>query len=179
MKTRAQKEQEIAALNEEFKKSGNALVVSFQGVSVEKDWEMRKALREANLSYRVIKNTIGRKAVEGTPLESLKEQFVGMSAIAYSTNDPVSLAKVLSKYAKESDKIKFKAGVVEGRAINVKDIDALASMPSKEELISKLMFVLNSGAQRVASVINAVPRNLAIVVDQIAKQKGGEAEPQA
>jgi len=99
-----------------------------------------------------------------------------MSAIAYSQNDPVSLAKVLSKYAKESDKIKFKAGVVEGRAINVKDIDALASMPSKEELISKLMFVLNSGAQRVATVINAVPRNLAVVVDQIAKQKGGGAE---
>ena len=176
MKTREQKEQEIAALNEEFKQSGNALVISFQGLSVEKDWEMRKALREANLNYRVIKNTIGRKAVEGTPLEPLKNNFVGMSAIAYSQNDPVSLAKVLSKYAKESDKIKFKAGVVEGRAINVKDIDALASMPSKEELISKLMFVLNSGAQRIATVINAVPRNLAVVVDQIAKQKGGGAE---
>ena len=176
MKTREQKDQEIAALNEEFKQSGNALVISFQGLSVEKDWEMRKALREANLNYRVIKNTIGRKAVEGTPLEPLKNNFVGMSAIAYSPNDPVSLAKVLSKYAKESDKIKFKAGVVEGRAINVKDIDALASMPSKEELISKLMFVLNSGAQRIATVINAVPRNLAVVVDQIAKQKGGGAE---
>lgn len=176
MKTREQKDQEIASLKEEFKQSGNALVISFQGLSVEKDWEMRKALREANLNYRVIKNTIGRQAVEGTPLESLGDKFVGMSAIAYSPNDPVSLAKVLSKYAKESDKIKFKAGVVEGRAINVKDIDALASMPSKEELISKLMFVLNSGAQRVATVINAVPRNLAVVVDQIAKQKGGGAE---
>jgi large subunit ribosomal protein L10 len=176
MKTRAQKEQEIAILNEEFQQSGNALVISFQGLSVEKDWEMRKALREANLSYRVIKNTIGRKAVEGTPLEALKDNFVGMSAIAYSPNDPVTLAKVLSKYAKESDKIKFKAGVVEGRAINIKDIDALAAMPSKEELISKLMYVLNSGAQRIASVVNAVPRNLAIVVDQIAKQKSGGAE---
>lgn len=175
MKTREQKDQEIAALKEEFQQSGHALVISFQGLAVEKDWEMRNALRAANLNYRVIKNTIGRQAVAGTPLEPLKDSFVGMSAIAYSPNDPVGLAKVLSKFAKESDKIKFKAGVVEGRAIAVKDIDALASMPSKEELISKLMFVLNSGAQRIATVINAVPRNLAVVVDQIAKQKEGAA----
>jgi len=132
---------------------------------------MRKALREANLNYRVIKNTIGRLAVEDTPLESLKEHFVGMSAVAYSPNDPVGLAKVLSKFAKETDKVKFKAGVVEGRAIKVQDIAALASLPSKEELISKLMFVLNSGAQRLATALNGVPRNLVVVLDQIAKQK--------
>jgi large subunit ribosomal protein L10 len=94
-----------------------------------------------------------------------------MSGLAYSANDPVALAKVLSKVAKENDKVKFKAAVVDGKAIKVKDIEALASLPSKEELISKLMFVLNSGAQRIATVINAVPRNLAVVVDQIAKQK--------
>lgn len=176
MKTRKQKDQAIAVLKEEFQQASHALVISFQGLAVEKDWEMRNALRAANLNYRVIKNTIGRQAVEGTPLEALKDSFVGMSAVAYSPNDPVGLAKVLSKFAKESDKIKFKAGVVEGRAIAVKDIDTLASMPSKEELISKLMYVLNSGAQRIATVINAVPRNLAVVVDQIAKQKGGGAE---
>src|SRR5262249_30511666 len=150
MKTREQKEQEIAALKDEFKAIGNALVINFQGIAVEKDWEMRKALRAANLNYRVIKNTIGRIAVEDTPLESLKDHFVGMSAIAYSTNDPVGLAKVLSKFAKETDKVKFKAGVVEGQAIKVQEIEALASLPSKEELISKLMYVLNSGAQRIA-----------------------------
>ena len=171
MKTREQKEQAIAALKEEFKASVNALVIDFQGIAVEKDWEMRKALREANLNYRVIKNTIGRLAVEDTPLESLKEHFVGMSAVAYSPNDPVGLAKVLSKFAKETDKVKFKAGVVEGRAIKVQDIAALASLPSKEELISKLMFVLNSGAQRLATALNGVPRNLVVVLDQIAKQK--------
>ncbi len=172
MKTREQKEQAIAALKEEFKASVNALVIDFQGIAVEKDWEMRKALREANLNYRVIKNTIGRLAVEDTPLESLKEHFIGMSAVAYSPNDPVGLAKVLSKFAKETDKVKFKAGVVEGRAIKVQDIAALASLPSKEELISKLMFVLNSGAQRLATALNGVPRNLVVVLDQIAKQKG-------
>jgi large subunit ribosomal protein L10 len=175
MKTRGQKEQEIASLKEEFSATNHALVIDFQGLSVEKDWDMRNALRAANLNYRVIKNTIAIRAIEGTPLEALKDSFVGMSGVAYSSDDPVSLAKVLSKIAKESDKVKFKAGVVDGRAIAVKDIAELASLPSKEELISKLMYVLNSGAQRIAMVINAVPRNLAVVADQIAKQKGESA----
>jgi large subunit ribosomal protein L10 len=171
MKTRVQKEQDIDLLKKELGTIGNALVVSFQGLTVEKDYQLRKTLREANLGYRVVKNTLGRRAVEGTPLESLKDSFVGMSAIAYSPQDPVGIAKVLSKFAKENPQLTFKAGVVEGRAINVKDIDALASMPSKEELISKLMFVVNAQAQRLATVIQAVPRNLAVVINEIAKQK--------
>ncbi|MDX2033814.1 MAG: 50S ribosomal protein L10 [Blastocatellia bacterium] len=171
MKTRTEKDQDIAQLNEELSKTNHALVVSFKGLTVEKDYELRKSLREANLRYRVVKNTLGRRAVEGTPLESLKDHFIGMSAIAYSDTDPVSIAKVLSKFAKENPALTFKAGVVEGRAISVTDIDKLASMPSKEELISKLMFLLNAPAQRTATVINAVPRNLAVVVNEIRKQK--------
>lgn len=173
MKTREQKDQAIALLKEEFNQTGHALIVSFQGLPVEKDWELRKALREAQLSYRVIKNTLGRRAVEGTPLASLKDQFVGMTGIAYSQKDPVGLAKVLSKFAKENAQVKFKGGVVEGRAINVKDIDALATMPSKEELVSKIMFLLNAPAQRIAVALSGVSRNLAVVVNEIAKQKGG------
>lgn len=153
----------------------HALLVSFDGLSVEKDGQLRRALREAQLSYKVVKNTLGRLAVEGTPLESLKEHFVGMTAIAYTRNDPVGLAKVLSKFAKENKQLIFKAGVVEGRPISVKEIDSLATLPSKEELVSKLMFVLNAPAQRIATVINAVPRNLAVVVNEISKQKGAEA----
>lgn len=175
MKTREQKHQELAELKEELQKTGHALMVSFQGLSVEKDGELRRALEAANLKYRVVKNTIGRLAVEGTPLESLKSEFKGMTALAYSDNDPVGLAKVLSKFAKENPKLTFKAGVVDARAINVKDIEALASMPSKEELISKLMFLLNAPAQRLATVINAVPRNLAVVVKQIGEKKAEAA----
>ncbi|MBL8189119.1 MAG: 50S ribosomal protein L10 [Acidobacteria bacterium] len=175
MKTREQKHQDLAELKEELQKTGHALMVSFQGLSVEKDGELRRALEAANLKYRVIKNTIGRLAVEGTPLESLKGEFKGMTALAYSDNDPVGLAKVLSKFAKENPKLTFKAGVVDARAINVKDIEALASMPSKEELISKLMFLLNAPAQRLATVINAVPRNLAVVVKQIGEKKAEAA----
>jgi large subunit ribosomal protein L10 len=172
MKTKEQKEQDIAALKEEFNNTGNALVVSFQGLTVGKDWELRRALEKAELNYRVVKNTLGKIAVEGTPLEPLKEHFVGMTAIAYSDTDPVGLAKVLSKFAKDNAQLKFKAGVVEGRVINVKDIDALASLPSKEELISKLMFLINAPAQRIATAVGGVARNLAVVVKQIAEQKG-------
>lgn len=175
MKTRNQKDQNIALLKEEFSDTSNALVISFEGLSVEKDWELRNSLRAAELKYRVVKNTLGRVAVEQTPLEPLKDHFKGMTAIAYSKNDPVGLAKVLSKFAKDNAQMTFKAGVVEGRIINVKDIDALASMPSKEELISKLMYVINAQAQGIAVALNGVARNLAIVVDQIAKKKSEQA----
>jgi large subunit ribosomal protein L10 len=175
MKTRQEKEQDIATLKEDFSKTVNALIVSFQGLPVVKDWELRRALERADLNYRVVKNTLCRRAVEGTPLEPLKEHFIGMTAIAYSETDPVGLAKVLSNFAKDNAQLTFKAGIVEGRVIKVKDIDTLAKMPSKEELVSKLMFVLNSQAQRLATALNGVPRNLAVVISEIAKQKGSES----
>jgi len=174
MKTKEQKQQDIAQLKEEFGVADNAVIVSFQGLTVEKDWELRRALEKAELNYRVVKNTLVKIAVEGTPLEPLKDHFTGMTAVAYSQKDPVGLAKVLSKFAKDNAKLKFKAGIVEGRVINVKDVDALAALPSKEELISKLMFLLNSPAQRIAIAVNGVARNLAVVIKQIADQKGGQ-----
>ncbi len=175
MKTREQKEKAIALLKEEFSKTGNAVVVSFKGLTVEKDWELRRALEKAQLSYRVVKNTLCRLAVDGTPLGPLKDHFIGMTAIAYSETDPVGLAKVLSKFAKENAQLSFKAGVVEGRVININDVEVLAALPSKEGLISKLMFVLNSPAQGTAVAINGVARNLAVVIKQIADQKGEQA----
>jgi len=171
MKTREEKDQDIAVLKGEFEKVSHALMISFQGLTVEKDWELRRALREAKLDYRVVKNTLGRRAVEGTALEPLKDQFVGMTGLAYSASDPVSLAKVLTNFAKENTKVVFKGGVVDGRAIKVSDIEALSKLPSKEELISHLMFLLNAPAQRMAVALNGVARNLAVVVSEIAKQK--------
>jgi large subunit ribosomal protein L10 len=171
MKTRAQKETEIDVLRSEFNSSGNAFVVSFQGLTVEKDQQLRRQLREAQLSYRVVKNTLAQRAVENTPLGGLSDQFVGPTAIAYSEKDPVGLAKVLTKFAKENAQFKFRAGVVEGRVISVRDIEALATMPSKEELISKIMFLVNAQAQRLATALAGTARNLAVVVNEIAKQK--------
>lgn len=171
MKTRQQKETEIEVLRSEFTESGSAFVVSFQGLTVEKDQQLRRQLREAQLSYRVVKNTLAQRAVENTPLVGLSDQFVGPTAIAYSDKDPVGLAKVLTKFAKENAQFKFRAGVVEGRVISVRDIEALATLPSKEELISKVMFLINAQAQRLATALAGTARNLAVVINEIAKQK--------
>ncbi len=175
MKTRNQKDDEIAALKTEFASTGHAFVVSFQGLTVEKDQNLRRQLREAELNYRVVKNTLAQRAVEGTPLDGLKDHFVGPTAVAFTEKDPVGLAKVLTKFAKENAHFTFRAGVVEGRVITVRDIEALATLPSKGELISKLMFLLNAQAQRLAVALAGTARNLAVVVNEIAKQKEANA----
>ena len=171
MKTRAQKQQEIDVLHQEFQESPHALLVGFQGIKVGDDERLRRELRQANLSYRVVKNTLAIRAAEGTPMDSIKENFTGATAIALSKDDPVTLAKVLSKWAKESPVFSFKAGIVEGQAIRVQDIEAIATMPSKEELVSKIMFLINSGAQRLAVATAGVARNLTVVLDQVRAQK--------
>ncbi|HWP43277.1 MAG TPA: 50S ribosomal protein L10 [Blastocatellia bacterium] len=171
MKTRKQKDKDIELLQQEFQESPNALLLSFQGIKVADDERLRRELRQANLTYRVVKNTLAIRAARGTPMEQITDQFAGATAVALSKNDPVTLAKVLTKWAKESPVISFKAGLVEGRVINVKDVDALANMPSKEELISKIMFLINSGAQRLAVATAGVARNLTVVIDQVRAQK--------
>ena len=171
MKTRLQKEKEIETLHREFEESPNALLVGFQGIKVGDDERLRRELRQANVSYRVVKNTLAIRAAGGTPIEQVKEQFEGATAVALSKTDPVALAKLLSKWAKESPVFSFKAAVVEGRAIDVKDIEALSNLPSKEELISKVLFLINSSAQRLAVATAGVARNLAIVLDQVRAQK--------
>jgi len=171
VKTRAQKAQEIDVLHKEFQETPHALVVSFQGIKVADDERLRRELRQANLSYRVVKNTLAIRAAEGTPMAQIKDNFTGATAVALSKDDPVTLAKVLSKWAKESPVFSFKAGIVEGRAIQVADVEALATMPSKEVLISKIMFLINSGAQRLAVATAGVARNLTVVIDQVRAQK--------
>lgn len=171
MKTRLQKEKEIEALHREFEESPNALLVGFQGIKVADDERLRRELRHANVSYRVVKNTLAIRAAEGTPIDQVKEQFAGATAIALSKNDPVTLAKLLSKWAKDSPVFSFKAAVVEGRAMDVKNIESLSNLPAKEELISKVMFLINSSAQRLAVATAGVARNLTIVMDQVRAQK--------
>lgn len=173
MKTRAQKKQEIEVLHKEFQESPHALIVSFQGIKVSDDERLRRELRQANLSYRVVKNTLAIRASEGTPMAQLKDNFVGATAVALSKDDPVTLAKVLSKWAKESPVFSFKAGIVEGQAIKAEDVEAISNLPSKEELVSKIMFMINSGAQRLAVATAGVARNLTVVMDQVRAQKEG------
>jgi large subunit ribosomal protein L10 len=173
MKTRKQKQIDLDALTAKFQKNPAAIVVGFNKLTVAKDQELRDQLREIGATYEVVKNTLARKAAEGTSFAGVTEHFKGTTALALSDNDPVSLSKTLTKFVKANgDFLTFKAGVVEGKAVSLKDVEEIASLPSKEELISKIMFLVNCQAQRLVTVINAVPRNLAVVVGQIRDQKG-------
>ncbi len=177
MKTREQKQKDLEALTEQFQKATAAMLVGFQHMSVPKDQELRNALREAGVSYEVVKNTLARKAAVGTPFEQAVDQFKGVTAVALSTGDPVTLSKAVSKFSKANpDVFTFKVGIVEGKVVVLKDVDAIASLPPKEELISKIMFLINCQAQRIVTVLSAVPRNLAIVVKQIGDQKSSGEE---
>ena len=172
MKTKAQKQKDLEALTEQFKQANAAMLVGFQGMTVQKDQELRKQLREAGVSYEVVKNTLARKAAEGTVLEQATDQFKGVTAVALSQQDPVGLSKAIAKFTKANPEIfKFKVGIVEGKVVALRDVEAIASLPSKEELISKIMFLVNAQAQRLAVVTSAVARNLAIVIDQVRAQK--------
>lgn len=172
MKTKARKQKDLEALTEQFKNAKAAMLVGFHGMTVAKDQELRNQLRDAGVSYEVVKNTLARKAAEGTSLEQTKDQFKGVTAVALSTADPVNLSKAISKFAKANPEIfTFKTGVVEGKVVAMAEVEAIASLPSKEELISKVMFLLNCQAQRLVTVLSAVPRNLAIVIKQIGEQK--------
>lgn len=172
MKSKAQKQKDLEALTEQFQKAKAAMLVGFKGMTVPKDQELRNQLREAGVSYEVVKNTLARKAAAGTPIEQAADQFKGVTAIALSQQDPVGLSKAITKFTKANpDVFSFKVGIVEGKVVELRDVEAIASLPSKEELISKLMFLVNAPAQRLATVTSAVARNLAIVVDQIRAQK--------
>src|SRR5207253_7044365 len=172
MKTRKEKQRDLDALAEQFKDADAAMLVSFQKMTVAKDQELRRQLREAGVTYSVVKNTLARKAAAGTPLEPMADQFKGVTAVALSTADPVALSKAISKFSKANPEIfKFKVGLVEGRVIELREVETIASLPSREELLSKVLFLLNSQAQRLVNVISAVPRNLAVVISRSATVK--------
>jgi large subunit ribosomal protein L10 len=171
MKSKGKKKEELENLKKDLADAKNLFVAQFQGMTVAQDTELRQKIRESRGKYRVVKNTLARKAAEGTPAEGVTRSFDGSTAIAYNTSDPVSLAKALTAYAKTNPLFVFKAGMVEGRVINLADIASIAAMPSKEELIAKLLFLINSPAQRLAVVMNGVARNLAVVMKQAVEQK--------
>ena len=171
MKSKGKKKEELDALKKELADVKNLFVAQFQGMTVAQDTELRQKIRGTQSKYRVVKNTLAKKAAEGTAVEGVAKSFDGSTAIAYNANDPVSLAKALTAYAKANPLFVFKAGIVEGRVINLAEIANVASMPSKEEIIAKLLFLINSPAQRLAIVMNGVARNLAILLRQAVEQK--------
>jgi large subunit ribosomal protein L10 len=164
--TKAKKKEQVEKLSADLKNVSNAVVATYSKMTVAQDYELRKALRGAGAKYQVVKNTLVERAAKGTKIEDGLKNLSGVTSIAYTTGDPVAMAKALTKYAKDTPEFTFKVGVVEGRVISIKEIEALASMPSKEELMSKLLFLINAPAQRLVTVMNAVGRDVAVVLGQ-------------
>ena len=174
--TKAKKIEQVEQLGQELKTVTSMIVGSYNKLTVAQDFELRKTVRGSGGKYRVVKNTLAELASKGTKVEAALKGLAGVTSIAYTSGDPVALAKALSKYAKDNPEFTFKAGVVEGRVISIKEIESLATMPSKEELYSKLLFLLNSPAQRLVTVAGAVGRDLAVVINQgVEKNKFKEA----
>jgi large subunit ribosomal protein L10 len=169
--TRAKKKEQVERLNADLKNVKSAIVGTFAKLTVIQDFELRKSLRTAGARYRVVKNTLAQRAARGTKIEPALKELAGVTSIAYTEGDPVILAKTLSKYAKDNPEFTFKAGVVEGRVISIREIEALATMPSREEVFSKLLFLISAPAQRLVTAMNAVGRDLAVVVNQAVEQK--------
>jgi len=169
--TKAKKTEQVEKLSKDLKNVSNVVVATYTKMTVPQDYELRKVLRGAGAKYQVVKNTLAEKAAKGTKVEAALTGLAGVTSIAYTTGDPVAMAKALTKYAKDTPEFTFKVGVVEGRVVTIKEIEALATMPSKEELMSKLLFLINAPAQRLVTAMGAVGRNLAVVVDQGVQQK--------
>mgnify|MGYP000638316743 CR=1 FL=1 len=175
MKDKNQKKRELDALRAELEATRNLFVTSFNKLTVAQDYALRKAIKEVGGDYQVVKNTIAEKASEGLDHAPALKGLVGMNSVAWTQGDVVALAKTLTKYAKDNPAFTFKAGVVEGRVIDIKAVNELANLPSKEEIYSKLLWLINAPAQRLVTVTNAVGRNLAVVVDQGVKENKFQA----
>lgn len=177
--SRAKKSEKIAALAGELEHSTSAIIGTFSALTADKDFALRKAIRAAGGSYHVVKNKLAARSSKGTRVEAALQGLKGVSSVAYTSGDPVALAKALSDWVKENAEFTFKLGIVDGKLISVDEIKQLANMPGKEELFAKLLFLINSPAQRLATVINATGRDLAIVINQgVEKGKfGGGAAP--
>src|SRR3954471_13303870 len=170
--TKAKKIEQATKLGSDLKNVKSAIVGTFNKLTVAQDFELRKSVRSAGGKYRVVKNTLAERAAVGTQIADAIKDLKGVTSIAYTSGDPVSLAKVLAKYAKDNPEFTFKAGLVEGRVISINEIQALATMPSKEEIHSKLLFLINAPAQRLVTVMNAVAKDLAVVINQgVEKEK--------
>jgi large subunit ribosomal protein L10 len=178
--TKAKKTEKISQLAAELENSTSAIVGTFTGLTASKDFDLRKTVRAAGGSYHVVKNKLAARASSGTKVEQALQGLKGVSSVAYTSGDPVALAKALSTWVKDNAEFTFKLGIVDGKVITVQEIGDLANMPGKEELFSKLLFLIQSPAQRLATVIDATGRNLAVVINQgVEKGKFGGSAPAA
>jgi large subunit ribosomal protein L10 len=170
MKKKEDKQKDIEALRRDLEKSKNVFVTGYEKLKVSQDFDLRKTVRAAGGRYRVVKNNIAEIAADGLPAADVLKGLKGMTSLAYTAADPVALAKALTAYARTNPTFTFKAGLVEGRAIDIAAINDLANMPAKEHIFARLLFLIKAPGQRLAQVVNAVGRNVAVVVDQGCKE---------
>jgi large subunit ribosomal protein L10 len=175
--SKAKKTEKVQLLARELETSTTAIIGTFSKLTVAKDFALRKVIREAGGKYRVVKNKLAAISGTGTQVEAALKGLRGVNSVAFTGGDPVALAKVFAKWAGENAEFRFKLGIVDGKLLSVEEVKALATMPGKEELFSKLLFLINSPAQRLATVLNATGRDLAVVLGQgVEKEKfAGEA----
>jgi large subunit ribosomal protein L10 len=176
--TKAKKAVKIDQLTHELEGSTSAIVGTFAKLTVSQDFELRKVVRSAGGRYRVVKNKLAARASKGTKIEQALQGLKGVSSVAYTSGDPVALAKALSTWMQENAEFTFKLGIVDGQVITVEEVKQLATMPSKEQIFSKLLFLINAPAQRLVTVMNAVGRDVAVVLNQAVEQ-GKFAAPAA
>ncbi|HEX7154948.1 MAG TPA: 50S ribosomal protein L10 [Thermoanaerobaculia bacterium] len=179
MKNRVQKAEAISEFSEGIGSATNAFLISFKGITVPQVTELRKQVRESGSEYVVVKNTLALIAVKDSPLVELREHFTGETAVAYNKTDAVALAKALTKFAKDVPAVQFKGAMLSGQIVPANQIQAIANLPSREELLSKLLYLMQHPIRGLAVVLNGTIRNFAVVLDQIAKQKGGGGEDAA
>ena len=173
--TRNDKEQMLAEYEQGLAKAPHAFLLGYQGITVPQVTELRSRVRQSGGEYIVVKNTLALRAIDSQALAQLKEHFVGPTAVVFSLTDPVAVAKALTDYAKDVPAIKLKAGLVEGRAIAADQIKDIAALPSREALIAKLLFLLQSPITRFARVLAAVPQSFVMVLDQVRIKKEEQA----
>jgi len=177
--SRLQKEETAQQLREELADVPHAILVDFRGLNVEGAMDLRRKLREGDARFKVVKNSTALRAIEGMPLAELNDVFEGQTAIAYTAGDIVSMAKTLRDFADEFETPNFKAGIVDGAPISVEEFEQLADLPPREELIAKLLYLMNYPITGLATALNAILRGFVVVLEQIREKKeaAGEARP--
>ena len=161
----------VSEFTEGIGQATNAFLIDFKGITVPQVTELRKQVRETGSDYVVVKNTLALIAVKDSPLVALKDQFTGMTAVAYNTTDAVALAKALTRFAKDVPTVQFKGALLNGQVVPAAEIQNIANLPTREELVSKLLYLMQSPIRGLVTVLQANIRNVAVVLDQIAKQK--------